>query len=62
MPEEEVQSIRGADLLRLMDVVEAATGLYNACEQTFGERWGCAEFKELGEKLRAFGLQEVSGE
>lgn len=61
MPDEE-QTIKASDLLKLMDVVEAATGLWNACEQTFGARWGCSEFKDLGDALRKLGLQEVTGE
>ena len=59
---EEENVISASDLLKLMNVVEAATSLYNVCELTFGARWGVPEFHELGEALRAFGLSEVTND
>jgi hypothetical protein len=62
LSDEELNTIKASDLLKLMGVVEKATGLYNACEQTFGARWNCSEFRELGDTLRGLGLKEVSSE
>lgn len=53
----EVEAIKASDLLKLMKVVEHATGLYNAIERDGG--YEPAEFKELGDALRALGLNEV---
>lgn len=60
--DEKVEAIKASDLLKLMSAVEKGTGLYNACERTFGSAWNCPEFHELGAALRELGLQEVSGD
>lgn len=51
-----MDEIKASDLLKLMDIVDAATALWNRCEQQFGARWNCAEFRELSKALKAFGL------
>ena len=54
--EREAEAIRASDLLKLMDVVKEATGLYNALER---DGHTSPEFDQLGAALRALGLGEV---
>jgi class 3 adenylate cyclase len=64
-----VEQIKASDLLKLMDVVHEATGLYNALEQMIDGTGGAferlagtsimAEYAKLGNALRALGLTEV---
>lgn len=54
--EKEVEAIRASDLMKLMEVVKAATGLYNALE---GEEYKSPEFDQLGAAFRALGIGEV---
>lgn len=57
--EKEVDAIKASDLLLLMDVVRAATGLYNAMErEQVGAGW--PEWTELGDAFRALGLIEAT--
>lgn len=68
--EKEVEAIKASDLLKLMDVVKEATGIYNELERakttmtiTLSDDlgvWGA--WDELGSALRALGLMEVSGD
>lgn len=58
------QQILKSDLKKLMDVVNAAAGIYNVLE-ALGEDAGVraevwAEYLVLGQKLRALGLNEVT--
>jgi len=57
--EEKVEAIRASDLMKLMKVVEHATGLYNFCERQYGAAWGCEEFRELQVALLELGLTQV---
>lgn len=56
----EPNTIKASDLVKQIQVTEAAIGLWNYCEKTFGKRWNCPEFHELGDKLRNLGLAEVT--
>lgn len=65
MPEEatEAEEIKASDLVKLMGVVGAAAGLYNALEIEY--KWTelrpwSKEFTDLGIALRDLGLAEVS--
>jgi hypothetical protein len=58
---QEVEAIRASDLMKLMEVVKAATGLYNVCEHHLELR-DQVEFRELGDALRALGLNEVEAD
>jgi len=60
--EREAEAIKASDLMKLMDVVQAATGLYNAIERQHGpdpERTVAEEWEGLGDALRSLGLAEV---
>lgn len=56
---DKVEGIKASDLLKLMQVVEKATGLWNALERLTPEMLVPEEFSELGAALRALGLAEV---
>jgi hypothetical protein len=62
-PAEEVEAIRASDLLKLMEVVKCATGLWNVIERHAmqGEQppWISDDFDLLGGALRDLGLMEV---
>lgn len=62
--EKEVEAIKASDLLKLMDVVKEATGLYNALERHWpaGQPEVSDEFCLLGDALRALGLMEAQPE
>jgi hypothetical protein len=51
-----MEEIRASDLTKLMAVVQAAAGLYNALEQIDAS---LPEFDELGDALRNLGVSEV---
>lgn len=60
--EKEAEAIRASDLLKLMDVVKEATGLYNALEKAdlnlpFEIQ---EEYDKLGDAFRALGLIEAT--
>ena len=56
-----VEQIKASDLLKLMDVVKEATGWYNALEQVVCPSVEVhMEWQNLGEALRALGLNEVT--
>lgn len=55
--EKEAEAIKASDLLKLMDVVKEATGLYNCLERN---DYAGPEFDQLGAALRALGLNEVT--
>jgi uncharacterized protein (UPF0297 family) len=56
------ESIKASDLVLLMDAIMAAAGLYNAIEQSEagGDPAYFPEYNELGDKLRALGIAEVT--
>ena len=60
-----MNEIKASDLARLMDVVEAAAGLYNELEKKYTTEWvpvgeiGKA-WHEVGQALRELGLHEVT--
>ena len=59
----EPEAIKASDLVRLMEVVKAATGVYNALERDFPSGhepnlWD--DWAELGNALRDLGLIEVT--
>lgn len=54
--EREAEAIKASDLLKLMDVVKGATGLYNELEAA---GYSSPEFDQLGAAMRALGLGEV---
>ena len=61
--EEKIEGIRASDLMKLMKVVQHATGLYNALEKDeilspMAHTWWHA-FVELRQALRDLGLAEV---
>lgn len=53
----EIEAIRKSDLMKLMEVVKHATGLYNALE---GHGDMAEPFNSLGAALRDLGLEEVN--
>jgi hypothetical protein len=59
--EEKVEAIRASDLMKLMKVVEMATGLWNEIEKAHSETWTCEleTWGQLGDALRDLGLAEV---
>jgi hypothetical protein len=60
---QEVQTIRASDLVKLMGVVGAAAGLFNALELQYKwteRRPWAKEYNDLGAALRELGLAEVS--
>lgn len=57
-----VEQIKASDLLKLMDVVKEATGLYNALEKEGAWELPAearTEWDKLGNALRALGLAEI---
>jgi hypothetical protein len=57
-----VEQIKASDLLKLMEVVKAATGLWNALEAEGASELPPAarlEWDQLGEAMRVLGLTEV---
>jgi hypothetical protein len=60
--EKEAEAIKASDLMKLMDVVQSATGLYNALENAWPKGFPeiSDEFCALGDALRALGLTEVT--
>lgn len=57
--EDKVEGIKASDLLKLMRVVENATGLWNVCERKFADIQLSPEWVELGDALRELGLAEA---
>lgn len=62
--DDKIEGIKASDLLKLMTVVEKATGLWNTIERraTLGEMapWLEGDYVALGEALRELGLTEVT--
>ena len=63
----EPEAIKASDLVKLMDVVQAAAALYNELELALGGGFSLAfeqntlgAWEDLGEQLRALGLAEVT--
>ena len=55
--EREAEAIKASDLMLLMGVVKAATGLYNELE---GAGYGSPEYDQLAAAFRALGLIEAT--